>query len=128
MRDEGERVDRPKQIPCRERKRIVVVRRRARSSSHEVASAPGDKPGYRGGIGVALERVGELTRELLAFADACEIETVALFKSLPPDGVDVCAADDDRNISAIMLDPPRDLDGPWVLDRHARDPHEVRVV
>ncbi len=36
------------------------------------------------------------------------------------------AADDDRHVRPVVLDAPRDLDGARILDRHARDPDEIR--
>ena len=124
--DEWECCDRSEEIPRRERERVVVVRRRTRRSVHEIRSAPRDEPRNLRGIDAPLERVDQLAGEVLAFADACIVETVAFFESLPTDRVDMCAADEDRNVRAIDLDPARDLDRARVFDGHARDPHEVR--
>ena len=41
------------------------------------------------------------------------------------DRVDVCAAHNDRDVGAILLDSPRDLHRARVFDRHACDPDEI---
>ena len=128
MRDQRQRVDRPEQVPGRERERVVVVGRRPRRQRHELAALPRDETGDRRRVGFPLESVGQLAREMLALADACVVEPVAFLERLAADGVDVCATDDDRDVGAILLDPPRDLDGARVLDRHARDPDEIRPI
>ena len=124
VRDQRQRPDGPEEIPRREGEQVVVVGRRARRRSHDLVPAPRDEPGDRRRIGAALERVGEL-RARYSPRRRTRSRTLAFLESLAADGVDVRAADDDRHVRAIVLDPPRDLDGLRVLDRHACDPDEI---
>ena len=107
--DQREGVDRGKEIPGRERQQVVVVGRETRAPDH-LAPPAGDEPGDPRWIDPPFERRGELAGESIPFADAGEVERRAFLQRLPPDGVDVGAAHDDRDVRSAALDPPRHLD------------------
>jgi hypothetical protein len=124
--DQREGVHATEQIPCRKREHIVIGRRWTRDAADNLASLTRHEALDFCRIDRALERVGELAGEVLAFADARVVERLALFQRLFAHCVDMRAADDYRNLWPILLDPLSDLHGTRVLNRHTRDAHEIR--
>ena len=125
MRQQRQRLHGPEEIPGRERKGVVILGRRAGWSGHDLGSASRDEPEYPCRINTLRERIREFTREVLALAHAGVVECFAFYQCLLSNGVDVGPADDDREIRALALDPPGDLNGARKFHGHARDPDEV---
>jgi hypothetical protein len=71
------------------------------------------------------DRVRQLAREALAFADAGVVEPRPFLERLLADSVHMRTSDDDRDLGSCALDPQRDLGRARVLHRHAGDADEV---
>ncbi len=126
VREDRERLDAREEIPRGERKRVVVVEWRASRPRHDRVPAARDQPRDHARVAPACDRVGKFAREQLSLAHTAVVERGFLHERLRPDGVHVCAADHDRELWTLCLDPPRQLGGSRVLDRHAGDAEEIR--
>ena len=107
--DQRQRLDGPEEVPGGERQRVVVLGRRARRQRPTRSRRPRREtsPGIADGIGVALERVGQLTHEVLALADARVVEASPSSSACLPTAL-TCAPPTTIGTSArSLLDPPR---------------------